>query len=97
MNASVPNCFCACVKYTQIMLCHYPDLRNGYMYVAFTWELLAEFVLPWLTNQAVRGVTKKLSCSLKSGGRQHSSNVKMGALRMETQGLYFHWNLGTPV
>ena len=75
MNASIPNCFRTCVKYTQITLCHYLDLRSGYMYVAFAWELPAELVLPWLANQAVRGVTKKLSCSLKFGGRQHSSNA----------------------
>ena len=67
MNTSVPNCFRACAKYTQITLCL--DLRSGYVYVAFTWELPAELVLPWLTNQAVCGVTKKLSCSLKSGGK----------------------------
>ena len=33
-----------------------------------TLELLEELVLPWLTDQAVPGVTKKHSYSLKSGG-----------------------------
>ena len=39
MNTSIPNCFRAFAKYTQITLCHYPHQQSGYVYVAFAWEL----------------------------------------------------------